>query len=450
MAGKMKKIWEFFENMNNLVYVSDMDTYEVIYLNRRARREYGVSDMAEIQGKKCYEVMQNSLKPCHICNNTELCEGEFLEQKLYDPLLKRAMIVTNSMIVEDGHRYRFEMAVNEASEKQTAGIVRNYETLETQVNEAIRMALQAPSPDGSIDIILEYLGKALEGERTYVFERNEEGADDNTYEWVARGIKPEKENLQNVPPEVCAEWYRKFDQSRNIMIEDLEDIREEDPLQYKNLKRQGIHSLVVVPLYNEGRKPIGFYGVDNPPVKSIGYASNMLQIMGHFIASSIKRRNLLRQLKKMSFSDPLTGFGNRFAMNDFVEKLHSGESIGVVYCDITGLKRVNDSEGHEAGDKLIVHACECLAKSFYGCGLFRIGGDELLVLCREMDEATLLERVEMLKQLLAEVKVIMAVGAAWEKDGSVGIDELLKRAEEKMYEEKRKYYKTSGIERRRG
>ena len=235
MAGKMKKIWEFFENMNNLVYVSDMDTYEVIYLNRRARREYGVSDMAEVQGKKCYEVMQNSLKPCHICNNTELCEGEFLEQKLYDPLLKRAMIVTNSMIVEDGHRYRFEMAVNEASEKQTAGIVRNYETLEAQVNEAIRMALQAPSPDGSIDIILEYLGKTLEGERTYVFERNEEGADDNTYEWVARGIRPEKENLQNVPPEVCAEWYRKFDQSRNIMIEDLEDIREEDPLQYKNL-----------------------------------------------------------------------------------------------------------------------------------------------------------------------------------------------------------------------
>ena len=117
MVGEMKKIWEFFENMNNLVYVSDMDTYEVIYLNRRARREYGVSDMAEVQGKKCYEVMQNSLKPCHICNNTELCEGEFLEQKLYDPLLKRAMIVTNSMIIEDGHRYRFEMAVNEASEK---------------------------------------------------------------------------------------------------------------------------------------------------------------------------------------------------------------------------------------------------------------------------------------------------------------------------------------------
>ena len=334
-AGKMKKIWEFFENMNNLVSVSDMDTFEVIYLNRRARKEYGVSDLAEVQGKKCYEVLQNSRRPCNVCNNTELCEGEFTERKYYDPLLKRAMIVTNSMIVEDGHRYRFEMAVNDASEKQAAGIVRNYETLETQVNEAIRMALQAPTPDGSIDIILEYLGKALDGERTYVFEQNPEGGDDNTYEWVARGVTPEKENLQGLPAEVCANWYQNFDQSRNIMIEDLEDIREDDPLQYENLKRQDIRSLVVVPLYDEGKKPIGFYGVDNPPVKSVGYASNMLQIMGHFIVSSIKRRNLLRQLKKMSFSDPLTGFGNRFAMNDFVEKLHKGESIGVVYCDIT-------------------------------------------------------------------------------------------------------------------
>lgn len=111
---------------------------------------------------------------------------------------------------------------------------------------------------------MEHMGKALCGERTYVFEQNQNGGDDNTYEWCASGVHPEKENLQNLPPEVCAKWYRCFEEGKDIMIQDLEEIKESDPLQYENLKRQGIRSLVVVPLYDNG-KVIAFYGVDNPP-----------------------------------------------------------------------------------------------------------------------------------------------------------------------------------------
>lgn len=92
------------------------------------------------------------------------------------------------------------------------------------------------------------------------------GNDDNTYEWVANGIGPEKDNLQNVPAEVCENWYRNFREGKNIIIGNLENIRESDPLQYENLKQQNISTLVVVPLY-EGQKIIGFYGVDNPPEK---------------------------------------------------------------------------------------------------------------------------------------------------------------------------------------
>ena len=81
----------------------------------------------------------------------------------------------------------------------------------------------------------------------------------------------------------------------------MEDFQETDPLLYENLKRQNIHSLVVVPLY-DGKKIIGFYGVDNPPVKSLEYASNMLQTAAYFIVSSLKRRNLFRELQKRSYN----------------------------------------------------------------------------------------------------------------------------------------------------
>ena len=179
--------------------------------------------------------------------------------------------------------------------------MRSVQNLEAVINEGLRAALLRETPDQSLEVLLEHLGKALHGERTYIFEQNASGGDDNTYEWAAEGVKPEKENLQNVPAEVCASWYRNFSISRHIVIENLENIRETDPLQYENLEKQGIHSLVVVPLY-DGKKIIGFYGVDNPPAKSLEYASNMLQTAAYFIVSSLKRRNLVRELQKRSYN----------------------------------------------------------------------------------------------------------------------------------------------------
>ncbi len=193
-----------------------------------------------------------------------------------------------------------EGALVDGSREQHSDM-QSVQNLENVINEGLRAALLEDGPDQALVVLLEYLGKALDGERTYIFEQNKSGGDDNTYEWVADGVEPEKESLQNVPPEVCASWYRKFGIGRHIVIESLEDIRETDPLQYENLKRQSIHSLVVVPLY-DGEKLIGFYGVDNPPVKSLEYASNILQTAAYFIVSSLKRRNLVRELQKRSYN----------------------------------------------------------------------------------------------------------------------------------------------------
>ena len=78
--------------------------------------------------------------------------------------------------------------------------MQSVQNLEVIINEGLRVALQEETPDQSLEVLLEHLGKALNGERTYIFEQNESGGDDNTYEWAADGVEPEKENLQNVPP----------------------------------------------------------------------------------------------------------------------------------------------------------------------------------------------------------------------------------------------------------
>lgn len=436
----MKKIWEFFENLNEVVYVADVDTHELIYMNKKTLEIYNLHSLDELKGKKCHELLQKSLAPCAFCNNDDLEEGCFREWQYYNPIVKRNYVLKDTLIVEGNRRYRMEIAIDNSAQEQKYQMILERQDLEAIANEGMRLALRAATPDKELDIILEYLGKALRGERTYIFEKNETGGDDNTHEWVANGITPEKDNLQNLPPEICANWYRQFCEDKNIIIEDLEDIRESDPLQYDILKRQDIHSLVVVPLYDD-TKNIGFYGVDNPHEESYEYTQNFLQIMGHFIVSSLKRRDLVKQLQNMSYSDQLTQLGNRFAMERYLEGAIKSGNLGVVYCDITGLKRVNDTKGHKAGDDLILRACDSLREVFGTYGLFRVGGDELLALCPQIEKHVLEQKTSLLREAALKNSVVLAVGSDWQEVTNRDIDKILAVAEQRMYEDKALYYK---------
>ena len=130
-------------------------------------------------------------------------------------------------------------------------------------------------------------------------------------------------------------------------------------------------------------------------------------------------------------------------------RLDKNKCIGAVYCDITGLKNVNDTQGHEAGDKLILRASDCLKKIFSDYGIFRIGGDEFLVLCPEITEDDLYKKTEQLKECSKKSNSLMAVGAAWRENFYEGLDKLLTESEHNMYIDKSEYYRKAGIERRK-
>lgn len=388
----MGKIWEFFDTLDELVYVSDINTYELVYMNRKVLQTYGFRSLEEIAGQKCYEVLQNCSTPCSMCNNEKLKQGQFREWQYYNPILERQVMIKDTLVEADGRQYRMELAFDASRQEQRDNIM----NLEAKINEGLRVALHQKTPSQTLEVLLEYLGKALGGERTYIFERNEQGCDDNTYEWVASGVTSEKDSLQNLPSEICANWYQNFRIGKHIVIKKLEDIRESDPLQYENLKR----------------------------------------------------RNLIRKLEEISYLDQLTQIGNRHAMNRFLCNLREKDSLGIVYCDITGLKRVNDRDGHSAGDKLIVDACACLKRSFGEYSLFRIGGDELLALCTGIDESSLWQRIEQLKKYLQANSIFMAIGGLWERDTFGGIDRLIAEAENRMYSDKAAYYMKFGMDRR--
>ena len=444
----MSYLYDYFENANEPAYALDMDSHEILYMNIKALETYGILSVDEVKGKKCYDVLCGNHSLCAMRNNEQFLEREFEMRKYFNPVLKKDFLLMDTIINEDGRRCRFELAIDTNENEDYRQATDRYSILESTVNKGIKHAICEPDPDKSIGIILDFLGKTLKGERAYIFEKNASGGDDNTYEWVADEVTPEKDNLQNLPPEICENWYRYFSEGKNILFDDIEKMRQDDPLQYENLKRQNIHSIVVVPLYGNDIV-IGFYGIDNPPRQDLGYTLDMLQIVGYFISSMLKKRDYINQIREMSLHDQLTKLGNRHAMNEYVCNIENSENLGIVYCDITGLKRTNNTLGHKYGDELICRACESLKSVFGEYGLFRIGGDELLAICVGIDEDTLAKRIELLRERSAQNLVVLAVGTVWERKFQSNFQKLMGEAERLMYEDKNEYYCMTGIDRRR-
>ncbi|WP_407399624.1 response regulator [Anaerovibrio sp.] len=144
-----------------------------------------------------------------------------------------------------------------------------------------------------------------------------------------------------------------------------------------------------------------------------------------------------------SATDPLTGVKNRKGYYDDVERFAtlpnaSDRTVGIVYMDINGLKEVNDEEDHTAGDLLIKNVVETAKQVFYDAEIYRMGGDEFIILSFDESENSLGKKVMKLKTCWTE-NVSASVGMVLVK-GMEKIEAGVADADRNMYEEKSKYY----------
>ncbi len=438
----MKTCWELYENMNEVVYVTDIDTFEVIYVNRYGRELFNIKSMDDIKGIPCYKVLQGCSQQCSICTNSKLKSGEFLEWKHHNALVDKTYFIKDTLITDGNKRYRMEIAIDVSEMDEQKQVIKEFSSNEALVNNALRLALSESTPEKSLKTLLKHLGQSLRSDRVYIFEDAENGTVRNTYEWCTEGVEPQIDNLQDVPFSVVSLWYEKFNKNENIVIKSLTSIKDTDPEAYAVLLPQQIDSLVVSPLIIDD-KIVGFYGVDNPPKDFLNHISVMFMVLGYFISSILKRRNLVNKLEKLSYYDQLTGALNRHGMNEFIANVDHEASIGILYCDVMGLKEINDTLGHLEGDAHLLRCYNCLEKIFGKENVFRIGGDEFLVMSSNITKEFADGKVDELKATLKDSDVHLALGYIWEPKCNGRITELLKEADQKMYAYKNQYYESN-------
>lgn len=146
-------------------------------------------------------------------------------------------------------------------------------------------------------------------------------------------------------------------------------------------------------------------------------------------------------LYQLSYHDALTGVKNRNAYERIIAAYQQApqSSVGVLFADINGLKTVNDTLGHMYGDRMIIKFADILKKEFPLEQIFRISGDEFVVMAPDTDREVFAAHVQVLLDEVMKCDHLASMGYIW-KDKVSDVRRRVDQAEQLMYVEKQKYY----------
>ena len=225
---------------------------------------------------------------------------------------------------------------------------------------------------------------------------------------------------------------------------DMDVVKERNPLWYQSLKNARVERIVLFPLKTRNGL-LGYIWAVNFDPENAATIKETLEVTTYILASEIANYLLLDRLQVLSSRDMLTGVLNRNEMNNVVEALSNGtlgqgESVGIAFADLNGLKKINDTGGHNAGDTLLKDAAQALCEVFDANQIFRAGGDEFTIIAVGITESELRQKVAAVVESAKHyANVSFAIGTCFDAD-SANVREALRIADERMYEDKRAYY----------
>lgn len=319
------------------------------------------------------------------------------------------------------------------------------------INKILKYAVSSDDPEDNINKMLEFIGQELKVDRTYIFEETVEGDFVNTYEWHAEGCGSKTEVFDKIPIKShVIKIFEDVDRQGRAGILRVEDCKEDNPQLYELLKSVGINNTIAGALNINGEYK-GVCGVDN-----VSYEDNMedvskiINVLSYFFGQLILQRDNNRKLIGYGYNDLMTDVGNRRAFERFEdEELDKEGTYGFVMCDINGLKTVNDNQGHEAGDALIKGVCQSLVDTFGKMNVFRMGGDEFVVVSHVKSEGELEAKVNLARKFIEMEKRSASIGYVFCENGNIPYEEVKIEADKRMYQEKQLYYSGRNERRKR-
>ena len=265
-----------------------------------------------------------------------------------------------------------------------------------------------------INDILSTVRDYYDAEYAYYIEK-EQGDIETIYEWCAENVEWQRDRLKLMPSEQQPKWLK----------EEITDTTADSYSVFRQIS-DDVTAVMAVAGVHRG-----------------GCTLDLMRAVLPYIPQTIALHKMQKQQEYLSYHDDLTGLLNRNSLVDYLENVDAAKlkSLGALSADINGLKNFNQEFGREYGDEVVIRVGEVLQEHFHSADVYRLTGDEYLVLAENVIYEEFTKQVYAAHTKLDNISLGLAsIGYAWEKV-SIDVDKLVNSAEVVMRDEKKKYYK---------
>lgn len=266
----------------------------------------------------------------------------------------------------------------------------------------------------------------------YSWSKNNKMQDDNDFNG---------KNLSKYFPGICSMLTR--GKSVVYYSPDRSNILDETDVVY--LKKYDVNNFMLVPVLDSSNHLTGLLASINMETRWDN--AILLECVARNFMMALSNLGSFRLIQKMGTTDALTGLSNRNSYQKALVEYATVKdtSLCCVYMDANGLHELNNSLGHKAGDDMLKYVGDRLKKYFSEYDMYRIGGDEFVVVCIGISEVQVGEKIAAFKHDIEKENYFVSIGMAWHKP-DVKIEKTIALAEGRMYEDKRLYYRNRGDE----
>ncbi len=272
-------------------------------------------------------------------------------------------------------------------------------------------------PRSLMEIMNDVLGTVrdyYDAEYAYYIEKEQDDIE-TIYEWCAENVEWQRDRLKLMS----------FEQQPKWMKEEITDTTADSYSVFRQISDDTTAILAVVGVHRGG------------------CTLDLMRALLPYIPQAIALQKMQKQQEYLSYHDDLTGLLNRNSLVDYLANVNAGslKSLGALSVDINGLKNFNKEFGRDYGDEVVIRVGEVLQEYFHSADVYRLTGDEYLVLADNISYEEFTKQIYAAHTKLDNISLgLVAMGYAWEKV-DIDTDKLVSNAEVMMRDEKKKYYK---------
>ena len=265
--------------LEDMLFVIDLETYEMRYMNAPARAAFGYEEGA-YAGRKCYQVLQGFSQPCVFCQNHLPSEQGFKTWENQNVRLHRRFLIRDKIIQWDGRPARLEIYQAPAAQEEAR------ENAEHVLLEMAGLLLSAESLEDGIQGTLERLGGFYGADRCYVVQAR---LGERTFQAAQQWQSPALQARGNAAAQTLegAGWLEHLKARHLVACHDVEQLQQVFPEKYRDMRARGVRSFYAVALLEEGELR-GYLGIDNPRERL--ECTTMLLSLSHFLMGERSKR----------------------------------------------------------------------------------------------------------------------------------------------------------------